>query len=86
LYENIDSIFVIECLTHQTTHKTTARNYKRSKTGMPLSIGLMGRAHKTAYTYNTSFAGVSCGRDLQSQAAKKLIKASKSVSKKSSKN
>lgn len=49
-YENIDTVFVIECLTHQTTHKTTARNYKRSKTGMPC-----------------------CGRDLQSQAAKKSL-------------
>jgi hypothetical protein len=35
VYENIDSVFVIECLTHQTIHETTARNYKRSRTGMP---------------------------------------------------
>jgi hypothetical protein len=48
VYENIDTVYVFKCLTHQTTHETTARNYKRSKTGMPC-----------------------CGRDLQSQAAKK---------------
>lgn len=35
VYENINSIFLIKCLTHETTHKTTAHNYKRSKIGMP---------------------------------------------------
>ncbi len=59
---------MIECLTHQTTHKTTARNYKRSKTGMPLNLAELSLHAALRH---------SCGRDLQSQAAKKLIKASK---------